>query len=71
MSLVKVLLQLQDENQILEDKLLIQARLANDYRKELNKLKDDYKGAMWIIQEKDTELRIMLKEKDTTTDKML
>ena len=34
-------------------------------KKERDKAKDELKGSMWIIQEKDTEIRILTKEKDS------
>ena len=39
-------------------------KLALDYKNKYAKMKDDFDGMHWIISEKDTEIRVITKDKD-------
>lgn len=52
------------QNEILQDSIVKYQKMALTYKKQAEKYKEDQEGTMWIISEKDTEIRILTKEKD-------
>ena len=63
-SLSKQILFLKSENEVLSDELQRINKLMQAQSKLLKTARENISGDKWIIQEKDTELRIINKEKD-------
>ena len=56
---------------MLQDTIASLKAVAAKQRRDLEKVKEDYSGAMWIISQKDTEIRLITKEKDNIQEKFL
>ena len=55
---------MQSHISIVEDNIEKYQKLALDYKNKYTKMKDDFDGMHWIISEKDTEIRVITKDKD-------
>ena len=62
---------LTSEYEVVNDELSKSYKIIQSQKKELIKNIEEVKGDRWIIQEKDTEIRIINKEKDNIQDKLL
>lgn len=67
----KSLVFLESQNELLNDQVIELQKLNLKYRQEVNKLQQENKGTMWMIKEKDTEIRLITKEKDQLHEKIL
>ena len=46
-------------------------KMSYEYKQKYTKIKDDLDGMHWIISEKDTEIRVITKDKDAIQQKFL
>ena len=70
-SVHKCLIFLESENELLRDELDQLKRINLKQKQEIENLNSENKGTMWIIKEKDTEIRLISREKDLLQDKVL
>ena len=61
----------QSQNEVLQEDLLKQQRIAWNYKDQYTKVKNELDGLHWIITEKDTEIRILQKDKDYLNEKLI
>lgn len=67
----KSLLFLESQNELLNDQVAELQRLNLRYKQEVAQLQQEIKGNVWMIKEKDTEIRLITKEKDLLHERIL